>query len=118
MDVNDFILELLRALTTLELVGPVDLSTDGPVAQGHIYVRADFFVRFYFNQITQTVAFALIKENRRVWGIDRDSRRDWHLHPVGNPGNHIVIAPLSVTDIVAQLRDVLVTLVDSESSNR
>jgi len=107
MDVNVFVLELLRVLAIMELVGQIDLNTDGPVARGHIYVRQDLFVRFYFNQVTQTTAFALIKENQRVWGIDQDSRRGWHLHPVDNPANHVAITPLSVSDIVAQLCDIL-----------
>jgi len=110
MDVNVFVLELMRALATIDLVGQIDLHADGPIAQGHLYVRQEVFVRFYFNQVTQTMAFALIKEHQRVWGIDQDSRRGWHLHPVENPTEHITIAPLSVADIAARLGEVLASL--------
>lgn len=107
MDVRTFAADLLHALADTGLFERVDLSTEGPIVDGYAYVRDDLFVRFYFNQRTQTIAFALIEGEERVWGIDRDNRRGWHLHPADNPANHIAIEPLSVSDIVARLRDVL-----------
>jgi hypothetical protein len=107
MDVQTFVSELLLALADAELFERVDVSTEGPIVKGHAYVRTDFFVRFFFNQHTQTVAFALIEDGQRIWGMDRDNRRGWHLHPVDNPTDHIAIDPLSVSEIVARLRDVL-----------
>jgi len=110
MDVDVFVADLLRALANTELFERVDLSVEGPIGNGYIYVRDDLYVRFYFNQRTQTMAFALLKEKQRVWGIDRDNRRGWHIHPVDNPSVHLAIAPLSVPDIVARLCDVLEAL--------
>ena len=107
MDVQAFVSQLLRVLADAELFERVDLSTEGPIAKGYAYVRTDLFVRFFLNQHTQTIAFALIEEGQRIWGIDRDNRRGWHLHPIDNPKDHIVIDPLSVSEIVARLRDVL-----------
>jgi hypothetical protein len=107
MDVGAFVADLLRALADTELFERVDLSTEGSIVEGYAYVRDDLFVRFYFNQCTQTIAFALIEEKQRVWGIDRDNRRGWHLHPVDDPKDHVAIEPLSVSEIVARLRDVL-----------
>jgi hypothetical protein len=65
------------------------------------------FVRFFFHQHTQTIAFAPFHKGHRVWGIDRDNRRGWHLHPVDNPASHLQIELLSVSDVVARLRDAL-----------
>jgi hypothetical protein len=107
MDVQAFVSELLLALADTELFEHVDLSTEGPIVKGYAYVRGDLFVRCFFNQPTQTIAFALIEEGQRIWGIDRDNQRGWHLHPIDNPKDHIVIDPLSVSEIVARLRDVL-----------
>jgi len=36
-----------------------------------------------------------------------DVKSLWHLHPADNPTNHIGIEPLSVSDIIARLQDVL-----------
>jgi len=56
MDVGAFVAGLLRALADTELFERVDLSTEGPIVEGYAYVRDDLFVRFYFNQRTQTIA--------------------------------------------------------------
>jgi hypothetical protein len=112
MEVNNFAAELLHALADTKLFERVDINTEGPIVNGHIYVQDKIFVRFYFNQDTQTIAFALIKEKQRIWGIDRDNRRGWHVHPDHDPTSHFEIEPLSVSEIVAQLRDVLIRKVE------
>ena len=53
--------------------------------------------------VTETIAFALIKDHQRIWGIDRDNIRDWHIHPLDDPTNHISTEPLSVSNIVETL---------------
>lgn len=107
MDVKTFADELLRALADTGLFARVALRTEGPVASGYAYVHEGLFVRFYFNEITGTIAFALIEEQQRIWGIDYDNRRGWHLHPADAPTSHVGINPLSVPDIVGYLQKVL-----------
>jgi hypothetical protein len=107
MDVRAFADELLRALADTGLFERVALRTEGPIADGHAHVHEGLFLRFYFNEVTGTIAFALIEKRQRIWGIDYDNRRGWHLHPVDNPTHHIGIEPLSVSDIVARLQNVL-----------
>jgi hypothetical protein len=107
MDVKAFADELLPALARAGLFEQVSLRAEGPVADGHARVSEALFLRFYFNQVSSTLAFALIEGRQRVWGIDHDHRRGWHLHPADNPTDHIEIEPLSVSDVVARLQDVL-----------
>jgi len=107
MDVRTFADELLRALADAGLFERVALRTEGPVANGQAHVHEELFVHFYFNEVTGTIAFALIEKQQRIWGIDYDNRRGWHLHPADNPASHVGIDPLSVSGIVARLRDVL-----------
>jgi hypothetical protein len=112
MDVEDFVDELLRSLTDSGLFEGVTLQAEGPVASGYAYVRGDeqCFLRFYYNEVSGTIAFALIKQQHRAWGIDFDNRRQWHVHPVENPEKHTSIDPLSVTEVVKRLQDVLLDL--------
>jgi len=109
MDVKDFFDELLRALTDTELFEQVAFQTEGPIVSGQAYLfrSNQDFLRVYFNGMTGTIAFALIEKQQQVWGIDYDNRRGWHLHPVENPTDHVGIAPMSVSDIVARLQTVL-----------
>ena len=107
MDVKSFASELLRALATVETIERVALQSEGPVVKGRAYVATELFLEFYFNEQTGTMAFALIGDQGRIWGIDRDNIRGWHLHPPENPMEHVRIEKLSVSEIVERLRAVL-----------
>jgi len=110
MDVNSFVDKLLVALANTELFERISFQAEGPTVSGYAYLSEsdEIFLRVYFNETTDTIAFALIEHKQRIWGIDRDNRRGWHLHPVDNPTQHISISPLSVPNIIARLQEVLV----------
>lgn len=107
MDVRAFADELLRALANTGLFERVALRTEGPVVDGYAYVHEDLFLRFYFNEVSGTIAFALVEKQQRIWGIDYDNRRGWHLHPADDPTAHVGIGPVSVLDIAAHLEEIL-----------
>jgi hypothetical protein len=48
----------------------------------------------FFNEVTGTIAFILMRGDRRIFGVDRDSLRGWHKHPRENLKAH---APCSET---------------------
>jgi len=110
MDVRGFVSGLLRALATVEAIEQVALRSEGPVASGRAYVTAEMFLKFYFNEKTGTMAFALIRDRGRIWGIDGDNVRGWHLHPLENPTEHVWVEPLSVSEIAERLRAALLVL--------
>jgi hypothetical protein len=105
MDVRQFTSELLQGLSDTTLFNRVALQTEGPIVNGRAFAKddANVFLRFYFNSLTGTLAFALIENEQRVWGIDFDNRRGWHMHPLGNPTAHEPIAPMTVSQIVTAL---------------
>ena len=110
MDVGTFAARLLPALAASDAFDRVELRSEGPIAEGRAHVREDLFLRFYFNERTQTTAFALIQEEgerRRVWGIDRDNLRGWHEHPADDPTDHVVIEALTIAEVVTRLERVL-----------
>lgn len=109
MDVKGFVDELLLALAGSGLFESVSLQTEGPIASGRAIVQgsAEQFLRVYFNETTGTIAFALIGNQQRIWGVDYDNRRGWHLHPVEEPAKHVAVSPLSVSEIVLLLQKVL-----------
>ncbi len=112
MDTRAFVEELLDALASLEEVKQVGLSTEGPTVSGRAYLHGKMFLSFYYNEETGTIAFALIQGQSRIWGIDCDNIRGWHLHPMETPDHHVAIAPLSVSDIIQQLAQVVGTISD------
>lgn len=107
MNISAFVEELLTALASLEAVERVTVQTEGPIAKGRAYLTGEMFLNIYYNQATGTQAFALVKEKERVWGIDYDNIRGWHLHPANAPDEHVAIESQSLLEVVEQLKQVL-----------
>jgi hypothetical protein len=107
MNTSDFVRDLLASLAMLPPITQVDLQTEGPIVRGRALITAEIFLAFYYNQATQTQAFALIKDDQRIWGIDFDAWRGWHLHPVDAPTNHLPIESPSVPAIIEHMKCVL-----------
>lgn len=106
MDINRFQLSLLHSLSSLDFVITVDFHTEVFVLKGRAVLTKNRFLQVYFNELTGTTAFALIEDNKRIWGIDFDNIRAWHLHPVENPENHHNINPKTAEEIIGSLVEV------------
>ena len=106
MDVNTFLLSLLHELSSLEFVEKVDLHTEVFILKGRAILKKNRFLQIYFNEHTETTAFALIENSNRIWGIDYDNIRGWHIHPAENPKSHINIESRTVEEITRYLKEV------------
>ena len=116
MDVNIFLQQLLEELSHLPFVRSLDLNTEVFVIKGRVFLEDNFFLQVYFNDRTKTTAFALIKDEKRQWGIDFDSIRGWHLHPEENPDTHLIIKPKTIKEIIAHLADTWDIVISRKSS--
>ena len=66
MDVSSFASDILNSLAKAETFRRVALQTEGPVVSGRAHTEnEETFLRFYFNEVSATVAFALIAG---IWG--------------------------------------------------
>jgi hypothetical protein len=105
MDLKAFLTELFSAFAHVDFVKDIDFKVEGVVVSGRIFLKGKMFLEVYYNEVTETMAFALIKEGKRVWGIDRDNIRDWHIHPVNEPETHESIRTLTVSEIVEKVKE-------------
>jgi len=110
MDVNQFIVLLLSNLSTLEFVEKVDFKTEAFVLKGRARLKKNRYLQIYFNELTGTTAFALIEQEKRIWGIDFDKMRGWHLHPLENSEEHRSIGAKSIEEIIELLSQVWATI--------
>ena len=107
MDVVTFVSELLRGLASLETVQDVTSQAEGPTVRGRAHFAGGLFLAFYYNQVTGTQAFALVRNEQRIWGIDYDSLRGWHEHPLGQAEQHIILEAQTMVSIIQRLKDVI-----------
>jgi len=105
MDVEPFLSSLLDALAECSFVRSVDLDTEALVVKGRVRLEQDRFLQVYFNEHTGTTAFALIENERRLWGIDYDDLRGWHVHPIDHPGQHRDLEAMTPEEIVVALKE-------------
>ena len=112
MDVNTFAVELTSALVNCEFVDKIALQTEATIVRGRMFLHQDMFLELYFNEATGTIAFALIKDQKRIWGIDNDTIRGWHQHPIEAPETHVELKPMSVLEIVNEFEKTITAIIN------
>ena len=50
-------------------------------------IQPGTFINAYLSERSDTLSFALIKDEQRIFGIDREDD-EWHMHPYGESGQH------------------------------
>lgn len=106
MDVSQFLLLLLKGLSELDFVEKVDVNTEVFILKCRAILKENRFLQIYFNELTGTVAFALIEKDRRIWGIDYDNIRGWHLHPLESSETHQDTEKKTINEIIKALSEV------------
>ncbi len=75
-----------------------------------LIIRESLYVHVFMSQRVSTLYFALILDNRRVFGIDSRAGH-WHLHPFENPEAHQPLAsdlgPRPLLSFLARVEDIL-----------
>jgi hypothetical protein len=67
-----------------------------------VSLTAGDFIDAFYNEQTDTMAFALIREGQRVFGADNTG--GWHIHPFADPDRHDALAdPLSFAEFVDEI---------------
>jgi hypothetical protein len=80
---------LVRRLTPTSIGLRVDVKSGG-------------FIDVFYNEQTETTAFALIKKGKRAFGADNTG--GWHIHPFSDPTRHDPLpGPMSFAEFVAEL---------------
>lgn len=114
MDVNQFHRQVLEELGKLPFVENLNFQVEVFILKGKVYLGLTEFLQVYYNSRTGTISFSLVKDKKRIWGIDFDSLRGWHLHPVENPEDHVITKLKSIKEIIADFADVWQSFKESE----
>ena len=63
----------------------------------------DFFVEVFYAPQTSRTSFAMINDEKRIFGID--NLGGWHRHPLEDPAKHITISKPNMDEIFNSLRN-------------
>jgi hypothetical protein len=63
------------------------------------------FIDIFYGAGKRRIDFALIKERKRIFGID--NLAGWHKHPVGEPDRHESVKEMSLQEIFSQFAKII-----------
>lgn len=108
MDLETFEYEVRSALANLEYVQEVNISPRTPISlKGIVKMRCDYTLSIFYNASFFVLSFSLIFEQNRIWGVDRDNRIGWHIHPLSDPDWHQPTDEKSVVEIISLFDEVM-----------
>lgn len=97
MNAFEFSREAIRLCSEFSfIIGVEILLIDEPVAKIKAVMEEDTFINVFYNAETSKYSFALIKNNKRIFGVDNTKR--WHIHPFENPESHTETTVMSLLD--------------------
>jgi hypothetical protein len=77
---------------------PIVRSTTPTSLNLRIPLTVGNFIDMFYNQETETTAFALIKDGKRIFGADNTGA--WHVHLFEKPEAHEPSEPISAREFV------------------
>ncbi|MEW6618652.1 MAG: hypothetical protein AB1422_04785 [bacterium] len=83
----EFSKEIINVASKSELVESFEVNIlDDMIVKIRVYLTDGTFIDIFYNADTQKIAYALIKNKKRIFGIDNTD--GWHLHPFKSPEIH------------------------------
>lgn len=68
------------------------------ILRSRIFLPDALFIDVFYNFETGKIAFALIKDENRIYGADNTG--GWHEHPFDGPEKHIPCEPMSIREFL------------------
>ncbi|MBI5193941.1 MAG: hypothetical protein HZA08_10940 [Nitrospirae bacterium] len=104
MNISEFSQEIIEACSLCYFItGFETLLYEDPVIKIRANIDNNTFIEIFFNSETDKHSFALIKNDKRIYGVD--NTRNWHLHSFENPEAHLPHQPTSFHDFIKHLEE-------------
>lgn len=101
--VDAFVLEVETSLKThFNGYKIVFLIRTPKSVKANIYLCETVFIAFRYNARNGRTDFALIQDDRRVFGYD--NLKTWHCHPYINPTEHVTCSNPSTNKIMSDIK--------------
>lgn len=102
MNAFDFSKEVVNICSKYVFVQGIEIQLlDEPVVKFKAVLGKDTFFNIFYNSETSKYSFALIKNGKRIYGVD--NTKNWHIHPFNNPDTHIETTEISLVEFLETL---------------
>ena len=78
---------------------------DNVIVKSRIFLIDNSFIEVYYNYENVKTSFALIKNNKRIFGAD--NLGFWHIHPFNNPKKHVKSDEIKIEDFIKEIKNKL-----------
>jgi hypothetical protein len=115
MDLADFESLLRKELARLYCICDIQIKQRTLISlYATIKLEKAYKLAVFYNHHFNILSFSLVYENKRIWGLDRDNRIGWHVHPLGNAENHEKIVERKLPAIIDEVNLIINKLIIKE----
>lgn len=102
MDAFEFSRQTIAVCAKYGFIHEIEIQLlDEPVAKIKAIIDSNTLISIFYNAETYKYSYALIRENKRIFGAD--NARNWHIHPFESPDSHIESSEMSLSDFLDTL---------------
>lgn len=88
MNVFAYARYVIEVCANYDFIKSIDIILlDEPVIKIKATVNNETFISIFYNSETQKYSFTLIRNNKRIFGMD--NTKQWHIHPFEDPDAHL-----------------------------
>jgi len=105
--VTSFVETILGESEESGIITHTEVNVEGPITKIRLTIDEKTFIQVFSNNTTKTLAYTLIRESKRIYGIDRDNIRGLHEHPSEDPTIHRKCEKISFTHFLVNVKELL-----------
>lgn len=103
---NDFASLIVGLCNKYDFIIDYELNIeDNVIVKSRIFLINNYFIEVYYNYENGKTSFALIKNDKRIFGAD--NLGFWHIHPFNNPEKHVKSTEIKIEDFVNEIKNKL-----------
>lgn len=107
MTTSEFKQKVSSEIKSLPYIEKIEIIESNGIVSGKVTLKINCFIRIFYNQKTIKISFSIILKGERIWAIDRDNRKGWHLHPFKNVKKHEPLNNPEIKEIIAEIKKVI-----------
>ncbi len=101
---NDFAKDIIDTSVTSKIVKTLNIEIlENIIVKARVILVNKSFIDIYYNYDNGKTSFALIKEDKRILGVD--NLDFWHVHPFENSHEHKKSSEISFAEFLKMVED-------------